>query len=247
MSFGGAASLSSALGAAGFDALTFKGEPQHWAEFGENQAINAAAGAVLGPVLDWGAKQGAAGARWAYRTVPGVAPAIDAVTEPIATATRAGVQRLSRSLGTGPGSILPSGVRESMLRFEQGTLEETGVLAPFARWHNRMQAEYSWTTPRGGHWSQGVSHQLRSELGLIGQPEQLHHWLIPQRAKLIPNYIKNARWNVVRVDRTAHAMIDVAFTRRGVTPYPLLLRPWIAMPPWARGAITSGLIPDEDR
>jgi hypothetical protein len=45
----------------------------------------------------------------------------------------------------------------------------------------------------------------------------------------------NRRWNIkVTPNRAAHARIDVAFSVSGVRPYPLLIRPWMAMPNWAR-------------
>lgn len=56
LSGGLAASGSGALGSAGFDALTFGGESQEWGEFGKNQAVNAAWGAVGGPIASKFAK-----------------------------------------------------------------------------------------------------------------------------------------------------------------------------------------------
>jgi len=53
----------------------------------------------------------------------------------------------------------------------------------------------------------------------------------------VPNYLKNRSWNIKVADsRSAHAMIDTAFSVKGVNPYPLLARPWMAMPNWARAA-----------
>jgi hypothetical protein len=81
---------------------------------------------------------------------------------------------------------------------------------------------------------------MRTRLGLVGTRAQLHHWAIPQRVKWVPNYIKNRAWNIKVVhDRAAHARIDTAFNARGVSPYPLAIRPWMAMPNWAR-AVTVG-------
>ncbi len=109
--------------------------------------------------------------------------------------------------------------------------------ASILRTHRRLNHRYTWKTPPGGHWSQGMSHRFRTEMGLVGTPTQLHHWLIPQRVKWIPNYIKNQRWNLkVAANRAAHARIDTAFTSIGVKPYPLIIRPWMAMPNWARAA-----------
>lgn len=40
----------------------------------------------------------------------------------------------------------------------------------------------------------------------------------------------------------AHARVDVSRRVPGVTPYPLLIRPWMGMPNWARiSVITLGL------
>jgi hypothetical protein len=111
------------------------------------------------------------------------------------------------------------------------------------RQHRAWNRRYSWNAPPGGHWSQGVSHQMRLQLGLVGRPEQLHHWLIPQRVRWIPNYIKNRMWNIkVTANRAAHARIDAAFSASNVTPYPLAIRPWMAMPNWARaGTVGTGV------
>jgi RHS repeat-associated protein len=109
-------------------------------------------------------------------------------------------------------------------------------------WHSTMNARYTWRTPPGGHWTQGVSHQMRSNMGIVGSGKELHHWLIPQNGwgKSVPNYIKNQPWNIkVTNSRAAHAKIDTAFSVRGVSPYPLAIRPWMAMPNWARG-VTLG-------
>ncbi|MBA3707204.1 MAG: tandem-95 repeat protein, partial [Planctomycetes bacterium] len=100
-----------------------------------------------------------------------------------------------------------------------------------------IESRYTYGAPVGGSFRDGVGFKLRSQLGLIGRPEQLHHWLIPQNqwGKYVPNFIKNRRWNlVVTADRAAHARIDTAFSVRGVAPYPLIFRPFIAMPNWAR-------------
>lgn len=112
-----------------------------------------------------------------------------------------------------------------------------------ADWHNSMNARYTWSKPPGGHWTQGVSHQLRKKWGMIGSGKELHHWLVPQKSwgKLVPNYIKNRPWNLkVAGSRAAHARIDTAFSVKGVTPYPLLVRPWMAMPNWARATTVGG-------
>ena len=43
-------------------------------------------------------------------------------------------------------------------------------------------------------------------------------------------------------NREAHAMVDTAFSIRGVEPYPLPLRLWMGSPNWARaGAVGTGL------
>lgn len=103
-----------------------------------------------------------------------------------------------------------------------------------------MHARYVWSTPP---WvsPQGVSNTVRSQAGLIHTPVELHHWLIPQRAVFVPNYITNASWNLVPAsNRAAHAMIDASFSVTGVEAYPLLVRPFLAMPGWARGAAITG-------
>ncbi len=111
-----------------------------------------------------------------------------------------------------------------------------------SRWHEAMNSRYTWGSPPGGHWSQGVSHQLRSRWGLVGTNAELHHWAIPQGGwgRAIPNYIKNQAWNIkIAESRAAHAMIDTAFSVKGVSPYPVLVRPLLAMPNWARVATLS--------
>lgn len=112
-----------------------------------------------------------------------------------------------------------------------------------AKWHRAMQAKYTWGAPPGQSFRQGVSYQMRTSLGLRNTGTELHHWLIPQRLKWVPNYITNQRWNIVIApNRAAHARIDTAFRVRGVTPYPLVIRPWMAMPNWARaGTVGTGV------
>ena len=129
--------------------------------------------------------------------------------------------------------------------FGRGALPETGAFRRFALWHNRTHARYSWSTPP---WVRplGVSNAVRSEAGLVNTTAELHHWLIPDRARFVPNYIRHARWNLFTTEtRAAHAMVDTAFTATGVVPYPLVVRPFMAMPGWARGATLSGTGVDE--
>jgi hypothetical protein len=109
-------------------------------------------------------------------------------------------------------------------------------------WHNAANARYTWGVPSGGHWTQGVGYQLRSELNLIGSGKELHHWLIPQGGwgASVPNYIKNRMWNLRITDSAAHhALIDASRRVPGVVPYPLFIRPWMAMPNGAKGAATA--------
>jgi len=110
-------------------------------------------------------------------------------------------------------------------------------MSRLSTWHSRMQTRYTWGTPPGGHWTEGVGFQMRQELGLVGTDAELHHWLIPQNqwGSWVPNYIKNQPWNIMIMEnREAHAMIDTAFSVRGVEPYPLPLRLWMGMPTRAR-------------
>ena len=105
--------------------------------------------------------------------------------------------------------------------------------------HNKLDGLYEWKQPPGKSWLEGMSNKLRVRLGVKGTPAELHHWFIPQRqwGTWIPNYIKNQRWNIVTAsDRAAHARIDVAFRVKGVTPYPMPIRPFMAMPHWAKAA-----------
>jgi hypothetical protein len=52
--------------------------------------------------------------------------------------------------------------------------------------------------------------------------EELHHWLIPQRAKWVPNWILNARWNLKRLWTLDHAAVDFfryQFIPKAVKPF----------------------------
>lgn len=109
-------------------------------------------------------------------------------------------------------------------------------------WTFKQKRPQSTGAPTGGHWTQGVSHQMRTKWNMVGSGKELHHWLIPQNSwgKAVPNYIKNRTWNIkVTNSRAAHAKIDTSFSVKGVAPYPLAIRPWMAMPNWAR-ATTVG-------
>ena len=134
----------------------------------------------------------------------------------------------------------------SFLRsFEDGSLAETGMFGRLGAWHNRLQRNFVWSTPP---WANplGVSNLVRSRSGLVRTTAELHHWLIPRRARFVPNYIKNASWNLLTTpNRASHAMVDSAFRARGIDPYPLLVRPFMAIPGWARGALLEGSGVDE--
>ncbi len=140
----------------------------------------------------------------------------------------------SPTLGTWGDMLLGAGL----------TLSATSYSVPrVAAWHEAMQAEYSWGAPSGGWFKEGVSYQMRSEMGLVGSDEELHHWLIPQNqwGSWVPNYIKNQPWNImVMEDAEAHAMVDPFRKVAGVDPYPLPLRLWMGMPAEVRAAAIGG-------
>jgi RHS repeat-associated protein len=246
MSFGLAVPASGALGAAGFDALTIKGRPQEWGDFGKNQLTSGATGAVLGPAIGVAARGAGTAARWvapyvasAARAVPGLSTAGQAVAGAVeqraASATawwRAGAAGSYRARLTQVAS-----------EFESGTLAEAGRLGGVARWHNQMQRAYRWSGPPPDY---GVATRIRSEIGIRGNRDRfLHHWLIPQRSGLIPNYIKNQRWNLTNVSGASHAAVD-PFFRSPASTFPLPFRPFAGLPPWLAGGLSSELAGVDD-
>lgn len=161
------------------------------------------------------------------------------------------------NLGAGPDGALPTVTNQMLSQvMPQQWADRTeiaigvGIGAQIASpqfsrlsgWHESMNSKFTWGAPPGGHWSQGIGYQLRKEMDLIGSGKELHHWLIPQGGwgNLVPKYIKNRMWNLRVTDSAAHhALIDAARRVPGVSPYPLFVRPWMAMPNWAK-AVTIG-------
>jgi len=161
--------------------------------------------------------------------------------------TSEGIELLtgSETIGEYSDALLGAGLTLGAGSYLSLSSREASLLSRTFGYHRQLDNLYSWGAPAGGHWSQGIGYQTRSRMGLVGTEKQLHHWLIPQNqwGRAVPNYIKNQRWNLlVTENRAAHAMIDTAFSVRGVTPYALPMRPLIGMPNWARATVVgSGL------